>query len=64
VGKLYLVVELGEADHIAATTAAVAEEEILVGVHQKAGLVVGVQRAQPQEATEANGPGLLPIVCL
>jgi len=39
------VVELSEADHIAATTAAVAEEEILVGVHQKAGLVVGVQRA-------------------
>jgi len=39
-------------------------EQILVGVNQKAGLVVGVQRTQPQEAAEADGPGLLPIVCL
>ena len=55
-----MVIEFGEANHVAAAAAAVAVEQILVGVNQKAGLVVGVQRTQPQEAAEADGPGLLP----
>jgi hypothetical protein len=58
------MIEFGEANDVAAAAAAVAVEEIFVGVEQKAGLVVGVQRTQPQEAAEADGPGLLPTMCL
>jgi hypothetical protein len=39
-------------------------EQILLGVHQQAGFVVWVQRTQSQEAAEADGPGLLPTMCL
>src|ERR1035438_8514773 len=63
-GKLHLMIEFGEADDVAAATAAVAVEEILLRVHQQAGFVVRVQRTQSQEAAEADGPGLLPTMCL
>ena len=57
------MIELGEANDVAAATAAVAVEEICVWV-DKAGLVVGVQWTQPQQAAEADGLGLLPVMCL
>jgi len=51
-------------NHVAASTAAVAVEQVFVGVNEKAGPVVGVQRTQSQKAAEADGFRLLPIVCL
>jgi hypothetical protein len=58
------MIEFGEADDIAAATTTVAVEEILLRVHQQARFVVWVQRTQSQEAAEADGPGLLPTMCL
>jgi hypothetical protein len=58
------MIEFGETNYVTAATAAVTVEQIFVGVDEKAGLVVGVQRAQPQEAAEADGPSLLPTMCL
>jgi hypothetical protein len=58
------MIEFDEADDVAAATTAVAVEEILLRVHQQAGFVIWVQRTQPQEAAEADGPGLLPTMCL
>ena len=49
---------------ITTAAAAVTVEQILVGVNEKAGLPLGVQRAQSQKAAEADRPGLLPIVSL
>jgi hypothetical protein len=45
--KPHLMVEFGKADHIAARATAVAVEQVLAGIHQEAGLAIGVQRAQP-----------------
>src|ERR1700732_1057422 len=58
------MVEFDEANDVATAMAAIAVEQVLAGVNEKAGLMVGVQRTKPQEAAEADGPGLLPIVCL
>ena len=58
------MVELDEANDVAAATAALAVEQVFAGVNEKAGLMVGVQRTQSQETAEADGPSLLPIVCL
>src|SRR5438105_2956293 len=58
------MVEFDEANDVATATAAIAVEQVFVGVNEKAGLMVGVQRTKPQEAAEADGPRLLPIVCL
>lgn len=62
--EFHLVIEFGETNHVAAATTAVAIEQVFVGVNEKAGLVVGVQRTQSQKAAEADGFRLLPIVCL
>src|ERR1700730_672170 len=58
------MVEFDEANDVAAAAATIAVEQVLAGVNEKAGLMVGVQRTKPQEAAEADGPSLLPIVCL
>ena len=44
--ELHLVIEFGKANHVAAAATAVAVEQVFVGVHQKARLVIGVQRTQ------------------
>jgi hypothetical protein len=62
--ELHLVVEFGETNDVTTAAAAVTIEQILVGVNEKAGLPVGVQRTQSQKAAEADRPGLLPIVSL
>jgi hypothetical protein len=41
-GKLHLVKQFSEADHVAAATAAVAVEQVFVWVNQKAGFMVRV----------------------
>ena len=58
------MIEFDEANDVAPATATIAVEQVLVRVNEKAGLMVGVQRTQPQKAAGADGPGLLPIVCL
>jgi hypothetical protein len=55
-------VEFDEANEIAATSAAIAVEEIFGGVHQKAGLLFGVQRAQSHEPPAGDAPGGFPIL--
>src|SRR6266849_10929567 len=62
--ELHLMIEFDKANHITATTATVAVKQVFVGVNEKAGLVVGVQRTQPQKAAEADRPGLLPTMGL
>jgi hypothetical protein len=52
--KLYLVIEFGKANHVAAAAAAVAVEQAFEGVHQKAELVVSVQRTQAHKASAAD----------
>ena len=44
--------------------AAVAVEKVFSGVHQKTGLLFGVQRAQSHEPPAGNAPGGLPILRL
>jgi hypothetical protein len=58
------VIEFSESNHVTTATATIAVEQVLVGVNEKAGLVVSVQRTQSQKAAEADRPSLLPIVCL
>ena len=58
------MIEFDEANDVAAATATIAVEQVLAGVNEKAGLMIGVQRTQPQETAEADGAGLLPIVSL
>ena len=43
----HLVIEFGEANHIAAAATAVAVEEIFVGIHQETRFVIFMQRAEP-----------------
>ena len=52
------MVQFSEANHVTAAATAIAVEQALVGVHQKAGLVIGVQRTQPQPAATARVPAL------
>ncbi len=58
------MIEFGETNHVAAATTTVAVEQVFVGVHEKAGFVVGVQRTQSQKAAEADRSRPLPIMCL
>jgi hypothetical protein len=62
--KLHLVIQLREANHVAAARAAVTVEQVPAGVQQKAWFVIGVQRTQPHEATAPDAPGGMPAVCL
>src|SRR5262249_58771870 len=57
--EAHIVVQLDEADEIAPTAAAIAVEQVLDRVHQEAGLVIEVQRAQshqPREKCAALAP--------
>ena len=58
------MIQLGEADHIAAAAAAIAVEQVLVGIDQKARFVIGMQRAQSHQSAAADAPGRLPILRL
>ena len=58
------MVEFDEANHVATATTAIAVEQVFVGVHEKARLMVGVQRTKPHQSAEAEGPRRLPIVRL
>lgn len=62
--EVHLVIELGETNHIAATPAAIAIEQVLVAIYQETGLVIGVQRAQPHPPATAEHAGRLPILRL
>jgi hypothetical protein len=61
--KSRLMVELRKTDHIAAAATAVAVEQILAGIHQEAGLAIGVQRARPHPSAAAEPLHRSPIVC-
>jgi hypothetical protein len=61
--ELHVVIDLGEADHITAAATAVAVEQVLLGIDQKAWLVIVVQRTEPHPSTAAESPGRPPIVC-
>ena len=39
----HLVIQFSEANHVTAAAAAIAVEKTLVGIHEEAGLVIGVQ---------------------
>ena len=56
--------QFGEANHVAAAATVVAIEQILISVHQKAGFVIVVERAQPYPSAAAEPPGGSPIVRL
>ena len=58
------MLEFNEANHVAATAAAVAIEQTLAGVHQKAGLAIWVQRAESQHSAAAELTRRLPILSL
>ena len=49
-----LVIEFGEANHIAAAPATIAIEQALNGVYEEAWLVIGVQRAHSHPAATAE----------
>src|SRR6266852_8982383 len=57
-------VEFDEANEIAATSAAIAVEEVLGRVHQKAGLLFRVQRAQSHEPPAGDAPDGFPVLRL
>ena len=52
--ELHLVIEFREANHVTAAATAVAVEEVFVGVHQEAWLVIAMQRAQPHPSATAK----------
>ena len=56
------MIQFREANHIASARAAVTVEQVLTRIHQKAWLVIGVQRTQPHETSAADAPGRLPVV--
>ena len=62
--KSHLVVEFGEANHITAATTAVAVEKVPAGIHQKAGLMIGMKGTQPHPPAAAQSPGRPPILSL
>ena len=60
--ELHLVIEFGKANHVTAAATAVAVEQALAGIHQKARFVIGVQRTQSHPSAAAELPGRLPIM--
>src|SRR5215472_1667882 len=62
--EAHIVVQLDEADEIAATAAAIAVEQVLDRVHQEAGFVIEVQRAQSHQPPARNAPRWLPTLGL
>jgi hypothetical protein len=62
--ELHVAIVLDKANHVTATATAVAIEQALRGIHQEAGFVIAVQRAQSYQSTPAQLSGRLPIMCL
>lgn len=62
--EVHLVIQFGEANHVAAATAAVTVEQVLVGIHQKTGLMIFVQRAQSHESATVQLSSRPPILGL
>jgi hypothetical protein len=58
----HVVVELDEADEIAAASAAIAIKQVLDGVHQKAGLAVGVQGTQSHQPSARDASSGFPTL--
>src|SRR5271165_3067692 len=64
VTERHAMVQLGEADHIAATAAAIAVEQVFVRVEKEARFAISMQRAQPHESAASDAPDRLPILPL
>src|SRR5947209_19001750 len=60
----HAVIQLGEADHIAATSTAIAVEQVLVRVEKETRFAISMQRAQPHESATSDAPDRLPILPL
>src|ERR1700694_1222048 len=60
----HAVIQLGEADHIAATSAAIAVEQVFVRVEKETRFAIGMQRAQSHESAASDAPHQLPILTL
>jgi hypothetical protein len=60
----HAVIQFGEADHIAATSAAVTVEQVFVRVEKETRLVISMQRAQAHESAASDAPHWLPILSL
>ena len=59
-----MAIVLDKANHVTATAATIAIEQALAGIHQEAGFVIAVQRAQSHQSTAAQLSGRLPIMRL
>jgi hypothetical protein len=62
--ELHLVIQFGEANYVTAAATAIAVEQALVGIHQKAGLVIVMKWTQPHPPAAAQSPDRLPIMSL
>src|ERR1035441_3495691 len=58
------VIQLGEANYIAATAAAVAVKQILAGIDRKSRPVIGMQGTQTHQPATSRSPGWLPTLSL
>ena len=58
------MIEFRKTDDVAASAAAVAEEEILMGSNHEAWFVIFMQGAQPHPAAPAEGPARMPVMRL
>jgi hypothetical protein len=56
------VIEFSETNDVAAAATAVTVEEVFVGVHQEAWLVISMHRAQPHPSATAKWPRRAPIL--
>jgi hypothetical protein len=59
-----LVIEFGKTDHVTAAPAPIAIEQVLAGVENETGVVIGMERTQSHESTSAETPGRMPIMSL
>jgi hypothetical protein len=60
--ELHLVIEFREANYVTAAATAVTVEEVFVGIHQEAWVVISMQRAQPHPSAAAERPRRAPIL--
>jgi hypothetical protein len=58
------VIQFGKANHVTAATAAITVEQVFERIHQKAWLMIFVQRTQSHESTTADCSGRPPILGL
>src|ERR1700676_2028891 len=64
VTERHAVIQLGKADHITTTAAAVTVEQVLVRVQKETRFAIRMQRAQPHESAASDAPDRLPILPL